>query len=553
MNQYKNCVYCSNNVIQQNLILHLSHCKKKYTVIKNIINYIRLISGENRTVVDNRKLDTLYKKLFYSDIQSLIKKEEFINNSYRDILNKNRNKIVETKQANSTNSTNSSNSSNSTNYSSDSAVYRIQSNSTNYSSNSTVYRIQPSYYNNDIVLYEKSIISYLMKYEELFREYIENKVVALVGPAQSILLSNNGKLIDKFQVVVRLNKALPLPENIASHIGSKTDVIYNSLNVTDYPGENRLSAELYKRSGVQFISSSYPMTGLFKQDIINYINQYKFRIPFKVFNNSKYEQLEKAIKCRPYTGTCAITDLLSYNIKLLFVTGLDFYQTKYYEEYRVISDAVQNNTRNNYIHQALPQLNYFRYLCLNDNRIILDKFLERVVFEKYDYILNSIYKYNDAVFIFRDREHQSIIDNFDKIIYYNNYKNRRINFENYLIFTVNRRLFVDNNCVILMSKEHNSHSIGTVYHYHVNDPNQYMFINKRFLDYVKNLFHKIKMRKVNTVLYYILALIRYRDQNNFRGEKQIGFHQDEFVNFPTDDLNIIKFLIRRKIIGLESD
>ena len=73
------------------------------------------------------------------------------------------------------------------------------------------------------------------------------------------------------------------------------------------------------------------------------------------------------------------------------------------------------------------------------------------------------------------------------------------------------------------------------------------------MDYVKNLFHKIKMRKVNTVLYYILALIRYRDQNIFRDEKQIYFHQDEFVNFPTDDLNIIKFLIRRKIIMLQSD
>ena len=96
-----------------------------------------------------------------------------------------------------------------------------------------------------------------------------------------------------------------------------------------------------------------------------------------------------------------------------------------------------------------------------------------------------------------------------------------------------------------MSKDHNSYSIGTIYHYYVNDDSQYMFISKQFLDYVKHLFHKIKMRKVNTVLYYVMALIAY--------EKLLHFHRDEFVNFGNEDLNIIKFLIRRKNIILVSE
>ena len=535
MNQYqvKTCVYCSNNILQHNLILHLSQCKKKYTIIKNIINYIRLISDNNRITVDNRKLDILYKKLFLTDIKNLIEKEEAISNNYKNIISNQRQPNTEQPKCYQ----------NIRRDNIDKNRDNIDKNRDNIDKNRD--NIIKYNYKNDIVLYEKNIIYYLMKYEDLFREFIEDKVVALVGPAQSILLSNNGELIDKFQVVVRLNKALPLPEHLRSNIGSRTDIIYNSLNITDYPGENRLSTGLYKRSGVKFISSSYPMSGIFKQDIMNYINRYKFDIPFKVFNNSRFEQLEKCLKCRPYTGTCAIADLLSYNIKLLFVTGLDFYQTKYYDEYRVISDAVQNNTRNNYIHQALPQLNYFQYLCLNDNRIILDKFLERVVFEKYDYILNSIFKYKGDIFIFRNKEYEAIFNNFDNIIYYNNYKNNKIKLENYLFFTVNRKLTVDNNCIMLMSKDHNSYSIGTIYHYYVNDDNQYMFISKQFLDYVKHLFHKIKMRKVNTVLYYVMALIAY--------EKLLHFHRDEFVNFGNEDLNIIKFLIRRKNIILVSE
>jgi hypothetical protein len=55
MYKYKKCVYCSNNVIQTNLLLHISHCQKKYVVIKNIINYIKLISDQNKNILDNSK------------------------------------------------------------------------------------------------------------------------------------------------------------------------------------------------------------------------------------------------------------------------------------------------------------------------------------------------------------------------------------------------------------------------------------------------------------------------------------------------------------------
>ena len=71
------------------------------------------------------------------------------------------------------------------------------------------------------------------KYTELFHSYLDNKTVALVGPAESIYGTNKGHVIDKFDIVVRLNKSVPLPENLQADIGTKTDILYNSLNFLD--------------------------------------------------------------------------------------------------------------------------------------------------------------------------------------------------------------------------------------------------------------------------------------------------------------------------------
>ena len=167
----------------------------------------------------------------------------------------------------------------------------------------------------------------LNQYSFLFKKFVENKTVAIVGPAKSIIGTGKGKTIDKFDIVIRLNKALPLPMNISKDIGTKTTIIYNSLNVSDYPGQNILDTNLYKQYGVQFVCCSYPYNGVFVNDINNYINRYQFDIPFRCIEHGKYYAFENKIKTRPYTGTSAIMDILSYKVKALYITGIDFYNT----------------------------------------------------------------------------------------------------------------------------------------------------------------------------------------------------------------------------------
>ena len=60
--------------------------------------------------------------------------------------------------------------------------------------------------------------------------FLKDKTVVIVGPAPSIIGSNQGKLIDSFDIVIRLNKALPIPEHL-KHLGmSHTEPIRRLLN-----------------------------------------------------------------------------------------------------------------------------------------------------------------------------------------------------------------------------------------------------------------------------------------------------------------------------------
>ena len=234
----------------------------------------------------------------------------------------------------------------------------------------------------------------LNQYSFLFKKFVENKTVAIVGPAKSIIGTGKGKTIDKFDIVIRLNKALPLPMNISKDIGTKTTIIYNSLNVSDYPGQNILDTNLYKQYGVQFVCCSYPYNGVFVNDINNYINRYQFDLPFRCIENGKYYAFENKIKTRPYTGTSAIMDILSYNIKALYITGIDFYNTPYYSQYRNISERRLTGLRSNGIHNAYSQMEYLLYKSLIDNRVMLDQKLQKLLYNNYFSFYNKLTKVN---------------------------------------------------------------------------------------------------------------------------------------------------------------
>ena len=51
-------------------------------------------------------------------------------------------------------------------------------------------------------------------------------------------------------------------------------------------------------------------------------------------NNDLFEYLERSLGSRPNTGMMAIIELIQSDLKLLYITGINFYKTSYYKNYK---------------------------------------------------------------------------------------------------------------------------------------------------------------------------------------------------------------------------
>jgi uncharacterized protein YjbI with pentapeptide repeats len=402
----------------------------------------------------------------------------------------------------------------------------INSNIPNILRNYSIMNINNNALGNNTI-YIKKI---LLKYNELFAQYVNNKNVAIIGPANSIIGTKKGDVIDKFDIIIRLNKALPIPSKLKDDIGSRTDIIYNALNTSDYPGQNNLDTTFYKENGVKFVVSPYPLYDIFYNDIINYINRYQFDIPFRTVNKEKHISFVNQIKTRPYTGTSAIMDILSFNIKSLYITGIDFYNTPYYSQYRKIKKNKLLNLRENAIHIAYPQMEYLLYKSLVDDRIILDNTLEKLLFNQYIKIVNNINEINMNLIL--KTTNQRFIDflnckNLKILVIGKNIENQKIDINKYdLIFNFNKNNYnIDNNKLILI----NNNQLNVIANININknygNNENIILLNTYTKSYMKSLFTLVDIKSCSPDLYFIMYIILL-----FKKIEIIGFNFDKQLN-----------------------
>jgi hypothetical protein len=225
---------------------------------------------------------------------------------------------------------------------------------------------------------------------QIFTNLVKEKKVILVGPSITVQECELGKFIDSFDIVVRLNKSLPIPPKLKTHIGSRTDILYNSLNMSDYPGENNIHPIFLKRNQIKYLRCPYPPITPFRHDIESFQKKNKGIIHFGFIPLDYYKKLRNGLGTRPYTGICAIADLLNCGVKELYVMGMDFYTYGYAQYYRKISSEKLKKLRNNNIHKRFPQINLVKRFYLLDNRLIVDNILENILLEKYDFFLENL-------------------------------------------------------------------------------------------------------------------------------------------------------------------
>lgn len=220
---------------------------------------------------------------------------------------------------------------------------------------------------------EKIIVS-----ENKYKDYLKGKRVILVGPAPSTEGTKQKEFIESFDIVVRMNVALPVPLDRIEDIGERCDILYNNMNQEPVNG-GRLDPN-YLNETVKFLASSFPIIDPFKKDIIKFNNENKGYVPFHIFDNDLYNQLTKDIQCRPNIGISAIVDLLSYEISELYITGITFFQGGYDKSYRNLTESQIVTYMDRYgIHKQEPQKKFFKELYEKEDRIKVDKTLEKII------------------------------------------------------------------------------------------------------------------------------------------------------------------------------
>lgn len=329
-----------------------------------------------------------------------------------------------------------------------------------------------------------------LKYKQVYiHDYgalVKGKSLIIVGPSKTVMRKKNADFINSFNLVVRLNKSLPIPYYMEKFIGYRTDILYNNCNTTDHHGDNNFSIPTLVNNNVRYLRASYPPIGVFKRDINMFKLKNKNRgFPFGHINTKYYQKINNKLKTRPYTGTLAILDLLQYDIKVLYVTGIDFFKYNYHNSYRVLNKEDMMRTRNGPIHKREPQINLLRNIFLTDSRLKVDDVLENILLEKYIVFYNKLL--------------QSFQSYFSKFMDSINTTNKKINIyllgKNASNFSSEVNVLYDNSSVFYMNTNPYSYSINnTVKNPDINTDNIYVSeINKNniprsLINYSKKIF-----------------------------------------------------------------
>lgn len=213
-----------------------------------------------------------------------------------------------------------------------------------------------------------------------FHEYLKNKRVAIVGPAPSVIGSKQGEEIDSYDIIVRINKALPIPENLKSDIGSKTNVLFNCLNTSPDNGGYLHIPMLIQE--LDWIASPYAAIRPFDEDIRRFNNQLSGRLPFFVPETSWYLNIANEMGTRPNSGVLAILNCVNFEPSELYITGFTFFKGGYYKEYRQLNEQqVMSRMAQHGNHKQEPQIEYFKKYIAKKPFIKMDKALIEVLGE----------------------------------------------------------------------------------------------------------------------------------------------------------------------------
>ena len=134
------------------------------------------------------------------------------------------------------------------------------------------------------------------------RDQVRGKRVAIIGRAGSLYRTKNGRLIDSFETVIRINWVLPISDEDAPHTGKRTDLVYHCKRAK----QARIQAT---QRGIKTVQSS---------------GKARRRLAEEYFQNPK--------KLRPTTGFLCIWEALNAGAIEIGLFGFDFFRSGHVQD-----------------------------------------------------------------------------------------------------------------------------------------------------------------------------------------------------------------------------
>jgi hypothetical protein len=254
--------------------------------------------------------------------------------------------------------------------------------------------------------------SYIQKFmvQDKLKSFVENKKIALIGPASYLININQGDYIDKQDVVIRFNSGIIQNQKYAGNIGTRTDIwIYNFKNleildkITEFP---------------KFIFCPYPKMMIDSYDIDK-------KIPcdcnIEFIEPHFYEQLKKVMKFEPNTALLTILILLRQGIQSLYLSGISFLYDGYYDKENNVSEskALVLNQQN-----RTDCIQILKKVYNANERLLIDNAMLNIIYPSFVNVLNRLFLRENHGKLFSTLDYRLFIPSFQSK--YNNPKDDAI-------------------------------------------------------------------------------------------------------------------------------
>lgn len=184
-------------------------------------------------------------------------------------------------------------------------------------------------------------------HDQSYSRLLAGKRVAIVGPAETMIGTGQGSLIDSHDLIVRFNTVvgyLPFPDDLARDIGAKTDVLYsnNEILLDGIIDQKVVShtrfVEICEILPLRYIVSTnngftYKDSDMAskcygeRERFESFLRSHKIKAGFRMLFATS-DMAKKWLRGHTgRTGFIAILDLLSQDINQLYVTGMTFYHS----------------------------------------------------------------------------------------------------------------------------------------------------------------------------------------------------------------------------------